>query len=153
MSVYQKSKGSILFKLIIVALIAVLIYVLYEPFQIREREDGFRRESRARMTNIRTAQLQHINEFGRYAPSMDTLIAFVNKEISTGALTIEAFKPLVFSPFVSESLYYSPKSHLPYVMTSIDTTVIKKYLLECPDGYGSIGSLTDDSRINKASWE
>jgi hypothetical protein len=35
----------------------------------------------------------------------------------------------------------------------VDTTVIKKYVVEDPDGYGSIGSLTDDSRVNKASWE
>ncbi len=153
MSIYQKPKGSILYKVIIVILVGVLIYVLYEPFEIREREDSFRRESRARMSNIRTAQLQYIGEFGRYSSTMDSLVAFVKSELAAGTLSTETFKPLVFSPFVPESLSLAPKSYRPYVMTSVDTTIIKKYLLECPDGYGSIGSLTDDSRINKASWE
>ncbi|MBM4168884.1 MAG: hypothetical protein FJ215_06975 [Ignavibacteria bacterium] len=153
MSIYQKPKGSILHKIIIVALIGVLIYVLYEPFEIREREDALRRESRARMTNIRAGQLQFINKFGKYAPSVDSLIAFIKEEVAAGTVTTETFKPLALGPFVPESLAHSPKSFRPYVMTSVDTTIIKKYILECPDGYGSIGSLTDDSRINKASWE
>lgn len=153
MSIYHQPKGSIVLKAIIVILIGVLIYVLYEPFKIREQENAYKKESRARMINIRLAQLQYISEYGIYASSMDTLIAFVNKNLESGVSSKENFKPLTFSEFVAESLLHSPKSLSPYRLTSIDTTIIKKYLLECPDGYGQIGSLTDESRINKADWE
>ena len=40
-----------------------------------------------------------------------------------------------------------------YKLAVDDSSTVKKYLLEDPDGYGSIGSLTDDQKVNKASRE
>lgn len=153
MSIYHQAKGSIVLKIIIVLLIGVLIYVLYEPFKIREWEESYKRESRARMVNIRVAQLQYISEYGKYASSIDTLIAFIKQKFESGALSDANFIPLTLTLFNPDSLRHAPKSLRPYVITAIDTTIIRKYLLEDPDGYGQIGSLTDDTRINKASWE
>jgi len=151
MSVYQEAKGSPILKGVIVVLLGILLYVLYEPYQIREQEETFRRESRARMTNIRQAQLLYISEHNQYASNLDTLVAFIKTRPDSVLQVLS--RPLVLTSFVPESLLLAPKSGRPYRLTSVDTTVIKKYLLEDPDGYGSIGSLTDDTRVNKATWE
>lgn len=153
MSIYQEAHGSIVLKIIIALLIGILIYVIYEPYHIRQQEDIFKRESRTRMINIRTAQLAYIERFNRYTGSLDTLVQFINDSLLTVPSDRVVFKPLVSGPFVPESLKYAPRSHRPYVLTSIDTTRIMKYLLEDPDGFGTVGSLTDNSKINKASWE
>ncbi len=153
MSVYHQSKGSPILKAVIVLLFGVLIYVLYEPYKIREEEETNKRESRARLTNIRAAQLLYITEHGKYAPSIDSLVVYVKGRMAAGTVPEGTFTPLTMSPFDPDSLLRSPGSWRPYAVTSVDTTVIKKYLAEDPDGYGSIGSLTDDSRVNKASWE
>jgi Tfp pilus assembly protein PilE len=153
MSIYSEARGSVVLKIIIVILVGILIYVIYRPYVIREQEERYRKESRARMINLRTAQLQYITDYGKYASSTDTLISYILRKFQQGSLSAQNFTPLVTGPFVPESLRHSPKSLRPYVIISVDTTTIKKYVLEDPDGYGSIGSLTDDNRINKASWE
>ncbi|GJQ19777.1 MAG: hypothetical protein HBSIN02_01320 [Bacteroidia bacterium] len=151
MSVYQEAKGSPILKGIIVLLSLALLYVLYEPYKIREEEERFRAESRARMINLRQAQLLHIGYRGRYNTSVDSLVQFIYTLHDT--IRTSYFRPLVMSPFVPESLLHTPKSWKPYALQVVDTTAIMKYLLEDPDGYGSVGSLTDDARVNKASWE
>ena len=153
MSITQEAHGSIVLKIIIVILFGVLVYVIYQPFVIQEQEEMYQKESRLRMVNLRTAELQYISEYGIYSSSADSLVSFIKQKIEQGALSDANFKPLAMSPFVPESLIHTPKSWRPYQITSVDTTVIKKYVIEDPDGYGSIGSLTDDNRINKASWE
>lgn len=153
MSVYSQAKGSPILKAVIAVLFGVLIYVLYEPYQIREQEERNKKESRARLVNIRAAQLMYITEHGKYAPSIDSLVIYVKSKIAAGTIPPDTFRPLTFSAFDPDSLLRTPGSQRPYYLTSVDTTVIKKYVVEDPDGYGAIGSLTDDSRVNKASWE
>jgi type II secretory pathway pseudopilin PulG len=153
MSVYSQAKGSPILKAVIAVLFGILIYVLYEPYQIREQEETNKRESRARLMNIRSAQLMYITDYGKYAPSIDSLVLYVKAKIAAGTVPQDTFRPLTLSPFDADSLLRTPGSQRPYYVTSVDTTVIKKYVVEDPDGYGSIGSLTDDSRVNKASWE
>lgn len=73
----------------------------------------------------------------------------------------------------TDSLFLSPKSLTRYILEvdtsiqidtiltrrgkigSIDTiiTIGERYYIECPDGYGSIGSLTSDALRNTATWE
>ena len=153
MSVYHEGKGSPIYKAIIVVLVGLLAYVVYEPYTIRAAEDAYRAESRARMLNIRAAELQYINRFFRYNSSLDSLVQFINDSLLTTGSWQQYFVPLEGGGFSPESLLRSPKSGRPYQFTAVDTTRIKKYELVCPDGYGTIGSLTDDGRVNKASWE
>ncbi len=153
MSVYQQPKGSIIYKAIIVVLVGLLIYVIYEPYQIREQERQFRHESRLRMLNVREAQLQHINRFFRYNSSVDSLVQFIRDSLIAQNINLERFRPLSHGLFTPESLLYSPRTHRPYILMADDTSRIKKYFLQCPDGHGSIGSMDDDTRVNKASWE
>lgn len=153
MSTTNPPKGSVILRIIIVILIGVLIYVLYEPYQIYQQENYYKAESRLRMENLRTAELQYISAFGKYSGSSDSLALWVKERLADGTLRAEIFKPLSDGTFVPESLARAPKSWKPYMITTVDTTVIKKYLMECPDGYGVIGSLTDEEKLNKASWE
>ena len=153
MSVYQDAKGSPILKGIIVVLFAILIYILYEPYKVREEEERNRKESRARMIDIRAGQLMYITQYNKYAPSIDSLVSFIKTKIASGTVPEDTFRPLTLSPFHPDSLLHTPGSWRSYDVRSVDTTVIKKYVVEDPDGYGSIGSLTDDARVNKASWE
>ncbi|MEX2089742.1 MAG: hypothetical protein WEB62_08210 [Bacteroidota bacterium] len=153
MSVYHQAKGSIVLKLVIALLAGVLLWVLYEPYQIREQEDHFRRESRVRMQNIRSAQLKHIELRGTYSRSISELLEFVKAGLASDTLNAAIFKPLTSGTFVPESLLYSPKTWKLWELSVMDTTTIKKWYVEDPNGYGSIGTLSDDSKVNKASWE
>lgn len=153
MSIYHEAKGSPVLKAVIVLLLAALVYVLYEPYKIREQEELYKKESRLRMINIRAAQLTFISESGRYCSTLDSLVTYIKEKLQAGTMDASIFKPLTHGSFEPDSLLHSPKSLQPYSLQSVETTVIKKYLLEDLDGYGSIGSLTDDMRVNKASWE
>lgn len=148
-----RPKGSIVLKIIIVVLVGVLIWVIYEPYAYMEEEAGYKRESRLRMANIRQAQLLYMDGHRRYTGDLDSLIGFIKGDSTIAAQMDSIFKPLSIGSFSPESLEYSPKSHRPYKLAVDDSSTVKKYLLEDPDGYGFIGSLTDDQKVNKASWE
>jgi hypothetical protein len=153
MSVYHQAKGSLVLRAIIVVLFGILVWVLYEPYKIREQEEMYKRESRLRMQNIRTAQLKYIEFRGTYARSITDLVEFVKAGLASDSLNVGMFRPLTSGSFVPESLLYSPKTWKLWELSVVDTTAIKKWYVEDPNGYGSIGSLTDDSKVNKASWE
>ncbi len=153
MSVYHQAKGSLVLRAIIVVLFGVLVWVLYEPYKIREQEESYKRESRLRMQNIRAAQLKHIEFRGTYARSIVDLVEFVKAGIASDSLNPGMFRPLTSGSFIPESLLYSPKTWKLWELVVVDTTAIKKWYVEDPNGYGSVGSLTDDSKVNKASWE
>ncbi len=146
-------KGSVILKIIIVLLVAILVWVIYEPYTIMKQELVFREESRLRMENLRQAELLHLDRFGLYISNLDSLIHFIKTDPDISANLDSIFKPLSEGTFSVDSLKYTPKSHRPYEIQVDDTSVVKKYLLEDPDGYGSIGSLDDDRKVNKASWE
>jgi hypothetical protein len=151
MSVSREAKASNILKGIIVLLTAVLVYVMYEPHRIQAEDAYFQAESRLRMINIRAAQLQVLGLRGRYASTLDSVVSFI--ESLPDSARSAAFSPLSSGTFTPRSLLSAPKSNRPYVLVTVDTLAPKRYLLEDPDGYGSIGSLTDEARVNKASWE
>ena len=149
----KRATGSWILKAIIVLLVALLVYVIYEPYQRMLASEASKKESRARMMNLRTAELYFIGATGYYTGSLDSLLSFVRTDSTMLAVRDSVFKPLRHGQFSIDSLKFSPRTHQPYKLSVDNSMAIKKYLLECPDGYGSIGSLTDDSRINKGSWE
>lgn len=153
MSITQRAKGSWVLRAIIVVLIGVLAYVIYEPYQRMLAVEALKKESRMRMSNLRSAQLKHIELKGYYATTLDSLMLFINTDSLMVANRDTVFTKLSDGTFHPDSLYFSPKTHQPYRLTADNTSAIKKYFLECPDGFGSIGSLEDDARINKGSWE
>lgn len=169
---------------IIIALVYVLIQVaIIGPTQVIEQEKYWRTESRARMLNLREAQILWKDRYGNYTDNLENLISFVKNDTAIANLKDQIdslsgrskypFKPLISVPFDPDSLYWAPKSHS-YYFLKVDTTVNfdtvvnrrgnivridtlteigKRYLLEDPDGFGKIGDLTSDALINTPSWE
>ena len=153
MDTKQRTRGSWVLRAIIIILVGVLVYVIYEPYQMMTAEEMYKKESRLRMMNLRTAELYFLSKSNYYTESIDSLVQYIKTDSLLVANRDSTFKPLTSGQFSPDSLLYTPKNHRPYKLKADNATAIKKYLLECPDGYGSIGSLTDESRINKGSWE
>jgi hypothetical protein len=84
------------------------------------------------------------------------------------------FETLLHGEFSPDSLFRTPKSHQQFIVqidTSVQsdtvvaartgkvlrvetkTVIGKRYLIEDPDGYGTVGSLDNDALKNAASWE
>jgi hypothetical protein len=173
----------------LIVVIIILSYVLLrvailDPGEYVKKEKYFKTESRARMDNLRQAEILFSRKFEHFCGNLDTLINYVKTDSSVQALitgidtltgrSSNPFKPLVSVDSINfDSLFHSPKSLARYILevdttmqvdtvvnrrgkiTSIDTTYLigTKYYIECPDGYGSIGSLTSDALKNTASWE
>ena len=169
---------------IIAALVYVLIRVaIIDPQEVIEQENYYKSESRARMLNLREAQILWKEKHNQFTDDLDSLITFI--ETDTTILNLKdqidsltgrsryPFKILTNGEFVAESLYLAPKSHAFYTLkvdttTEYDTVVNRRgrivrvdtlinignrYLLEDPDGYGKIGDLNSDALINTPSWE
>jgi hypothetical protein len=169
---------------IIVILVVILVKVaIIDPKDVVEKEKYYKQESHLRMKNIKQAEILWNKKYGHYTGNLDSLINFVKTDPMVDSV-IQAydslsrrpanpFVPLTSGKFTPDSLYYTPKSHSPYVLevdTSvsadtifgrnnkikrIDSTVVigNRYYLEDPDGYGSVGSLESDALKNTASWE
>ena len=169
---------------IILALVFVLIQVaIIGPTEVIEKEKFLKTESRARMLNIREAQILWKEKNGSYTDKLDSLVNFIKNDTAVTNLqgvidsvtgkTKYPFKNLAFGGFDPESLYYSPGSNSYYslkVDTSVDldtvvnrrgaivrvdtiTNIGNRYLLVDPDGFGKIGDLSSDALINTPSWE
>lgn len=149
----SKPRGSLVLKVIIVLLLGVLIYTIWEPFEIIRTEEQQRTESRLRMANLRNAQMFHFGEHQSYVKELDSLITW----IKTDSLVIEKrdslFKPLTINYFEPDSLKRSPRSHREYILEVDDTSTTHRYYIECPDGFGFVGDLDDVSQLHRASWE
>jgi len=164
-------------------LVIVLINIVWwEPMDVYETEAYSKKESRLRMDNLRQAEILFQKKFGRYTDNADTLINFIKtdksvleirtkKDTLTGRVR-DPFVKLTGGELFADSLKLSPKTFKPYLI-QVDTSVINdtvragnrilridkketigtRYYIECPDGYGTIGSLTEEAYKNTASWE
>lgn len=168
---------------IIVILVLILIKVaIIDPRNIVEQERYNRTETRLRMTNLKEAQILWEKKHGQFTDNLDELIKFINSPFvdsvrnSFDSLTMRTADPFVklsHGEFTPESLYLTTKSRQRFILAidttiSIDTVITTrgrfvrvdttkkigtKYLIEDPDGYGTIGSIESDALKNTASWE
>ncbi len=169
---------------IIAILVAVLVKVaIIDPNAVVKAEEYYKSESRARMTNIKQAEILWDKKHKKFTDNIDSLVNFVktspmvdsvvNGYDSLARRSTNPFVNLSNGVFTPESLMYTPKSHSAYQLeidttsnvdtvvsrtgriVKIDTTTStgKLYYLKDPDGYGSVGSLDDDVKKNVASWE
>lgn len=176
MSSAKKSEPAyihIILILIIVGLTYLLIQVaILEPQRAIEQEKYLKEESRLRMLNLKQLELLYKEKHGKYTDSFDSLFNLFRKDPDIQAKVDSLFRPLKHGQFVLDSLRWSPKSHTEYVLKidstlitdsvftktgrflRIDTTVVigELYYIECPDGYGSIGDLTNPLKVNTTSW-
>ncbi|MBZ0181200.1 MAG: hypothetical protein K8F60_01965 [Melioribacteraceae bacterium] len=162
---------------IIVVLAYVLIRVaILDPTEVIETEKYYKSESRARMLNLRQAQILYDDVNGKYTDNLDSLINFIKTDTTVqkkingfDSLTQRSTNPfidLVSGPFNPDSLYHAPRSLENYFM-KIDTLIIpdtvidrrgrvmridstvtigEHYFIKDPDGFGQIG----DSLFNQA---
>ena len=131
---------------ILYVVIVVLVYVLIrvailDPSEVIERQTYVRDESRARMLNLREAQIMWEDRFGKFTDNLDSLINFIatdslvaEKMTGIDSLTQRStnpFKPLVSGPFNTDSLYLYPGNGLRYIMqvdtnSNIDTIINRR---------------------------
>lgn len=169
------------------AVIIVLIYILIQvaivqPKEIVALDKYYKEETRARMKNIKEAEILYQKKFGKFTNDLETLVNFINSpyvdSIRQGFDTLlrrstDPFIKLSHGEFTPESLYRTPRSQQFFILlidTSInvdtvvtpsgrilriDTNIVigSRYKLEDPDGHGTIGDLNNDALKNTASWE
>lgn len=172
-----------LFVVIIILGYILIRVAIIEPSAYVALEKYHKTESRARMDNIRQAEILYKERFDHYSGNLDSLVYFIKTDSAVLDLIVgmdsltgrssNPFKPLAIGEFVADSILWSPKSLQRFILevdtvvqidtiinrrgkiTNIDTTVTigTRYFVDCPDGYGSIGSLTTEALKNTASWE
>lgn len=170
------------FVVIILAALLIKVAVI-DPKEEVAQEKYNKKESRLRMKNIKEAQILWEKKFGRFSGSVDSLVNFIKNDptvhqVRTGFDSLskrptDPFVKLSHGEFTPDSLFRSPKSWQYYVLQvdtseQVDTvvnrrgkvlrveksTVIgKRYFIEDPDGYGTVGSLKEDALKNTSSWE
>ncbi len=132
---------------VLYAVILVLAYILVqvailEPQEVVARETYFKNESRARMSNLREAEILFQKKYGRYTSSIDSLITFlktekvvvdlITKPDSVTGKIKNPFKSLTlgeFKPNLADSLSYSPKSYMAYKI-SIDSNEVADTVID-----------------------
>jgi hypothetical protein len=137
---------------VIVGLTAALWWVIWSPGQELRYMDDMKWESRSRMSALRSAEIEFFNAKQRYTDNLDTLMHFIQNEVSQGRRD-SLFTRLYISAFSFDSLRQSPLKRLPYEIAVDDTSAIKRYQIMDPDGFGSISSISNPDEHNKASWE
>ncbi|MCK6606491.1 MAG: hypothetical protein L6Q59_16465 [Ignavibacteriaceae bacterium] len=166
---------------IVVVLVVILIKIaVIDPKEIVQQEKYYQKESRLRMLLLRDAQQAYFSVKGKFTTSVDSLINFLKSPegeklyMAIDSITNKpVYKNLYANKGLIDSLRKTPKSLQPYIvlvdtsrsfdstvtaagrLLKVDTTITvgTKYRIEDPDGYGTVGDLSNDALKNSASWE
>jgi hypothetical protein len=172
-----------LYVIIAILTLLLIKVAVIDPTAEIDTENYLKKETRLRMANLKEAQILWDRKYGSFTGSLDKLIEFIKTDsfvdsVVNGfdSLTMKPsnpFIPLSNGQFIPDSLFTSPKTNQRFIM-KIDTSVVsdtvvtprgkilrvetktvigKKYYIEDPNGYGTIGSLDNDALKNTASWE
>lgn len=128
---------------VILVLVFILVQVaIIQPEEVVAREKYFKYESRARMSNLREAEILFQKKKGYYTDNLDSLITFLKTEqvvidLMTKPDSItkkikNPFKELtsaVFSPKVADSLRRSPKSYQLFKI-AVDTSEVADTVID-----------------------
>lgn len=174
---------AILYTVVVILVALLVKVAIIDPKDEVAAEKYNKTESRLRMKNLKEAQILWDKKFGRFAGSLDSLVTFIKSDpmvqkVRTGydSLTRRSTDPFValsHGEFNPDSLLRTPKSWQFYTLQidtseQVDTVVNrqgkvlrvekynvigKRYFIEDPDGYGTVGSLSDDALKNTSSWE
>jgi hypothetical protein len=172
-----------MYVIIVVLIALLVKVAIIDPKTIVAEDRFYRKESRLRMDNLKEAQILYYNKYNRFSANIDTLVSFVKYDPYVDSVVqaydslsrrpANPFKNLSHGEFTPDSLYHTPRSNQRYIVnidttTTIDTIVTRagkvlrldtntvigsRYVIEDPDGYGTIGSVESDALKNTASWE
>jgi hypothetical protein len=172
-----------LYLVIIILAIVLVKVAIIDPKNAVEVQEHYKNESHLRMKNLKEAEILWQQKFGKFTGNLDSLVTFIktspmvdsvmNAYDSLSKRPANPFVPLSSGTFSPDSLYFSVVTHQKYILevdttVSADTVINRKgqitridsvkttgnrYYLEDPDGFGTIGSKSDDALKNTASWE
>lgn len=136
--------------LLILGLAYFLYYSITEPYDRIERQQMITEQTRARMTNIRTALVDYERDSATFPDSLGLLVQHVRNDS-----ILSAQQDSVFGGSINlDSLLYSPRTGTRFQYAVNDTGRVETYLLEDPDTEDQIGTLTGDpTQTHAASWE
>jgi hypothetical protein len=140
----------IILGIVIVGLAYFLYQSITEPYERIERKQEITEQTRARMTNIRTALVDYERDSASYPDSLNLLLQHVRNDS-----ILSTRQDSVFGTSINlDSLLYSPRTGKRFQYAVSDTGRVETYLLEDPDTDDKIGTLSGDpTRTNAASWE
>jgi len=127
-----------------------LYYSLTEPYDRIERQQQITEETRARMSNIRTALIDYERDSTNFPDSLDVLLTHIRED----SMLSNAQDSIFGGPVNLDSLFYSPRTGNRFQYAVSDTGQVETYLLQDPDTDDEIGTLSGDpTATNTASWE
>jgi hypothetical protein len=168
--------------IIILALILIKVAIIDPKAEVEIRQ-YYTKEAHLRMDNLKQGEILWRAKFGKFTGNLDSLVQFIKTDPSVDSAIhsfdtlsnrpTNPFVPLSSGSFTPESLYFSPRTHQRFLLsvdtataadtvidrrgkiTRIDTTTTmgNLYMIEDPDGHGTIGSTTDEALKNTASWQ
>ena len=169
---------------VIAILVVLLIQVsIIEPTEVTRLNNYHKMESRARMTNLKQAEIIYEDLHDKFSDNLDTLINFIKTDSTVKALiagidtntnkSTNPFVNLSHGSFTPESLYTSPRSGRYFIVKTdtlleldtivnrrgkfvkVDSTITigTRYVIESPDSDDKIGDLYSDALRNTSSWE
>ena len=140
----------ILLSLIIVALAYLLFRSITDPWEAVKLEKEQTEQTRARMSDIRTALIRYENVNERYTADLDSLVMFVKSDNLLSSKSDSIFG----AGFNADDLPISPRTGSRFLLSVNDTSRVATYLLEDPDSDDFIGTLSGDvTQLNASSWE
>jgi len=138
---------------LVVAILGLSYYLYYsltEPYDRIERQQQITEETRARMSNIRTALIDYERDSTGFPDSLDLLLTHIRDD----SMLSNAQDSIFGGPVNLDSLFYSPRSGNRFQYAVSDTGQVETYLLQDPDTDDEIGTLSGDpTATNTASWE
>lgn len=135
---------------VILGLAYFLYYSITEPYERIERQQQITEQTRARMSNIRTALIDYERDSTNFPDSLDLLVNHLRQD----SLLSNAQDSLFGGPINPDSLLFSPRTGERFQYAVSDTGQVETYLLEDPDTDDHIGTLSGDpTQTNSASWE
>lgn len=139
---------------VILGLTYILFRVINDPGKQLAMEEDMKWESRARMSALRTAEVEYFSFKRTYASDIDSLFIVLRDSMRpTRFDSLFTDTKLYLTKFSLDSVDHTPKSQRPYEITVDDTSAVARYRISDPDGYGYVSSLTNPDEHNKASWE
>lgn len=149
----NKGKGSIILKVLIAVLAVILYFIITTPWDAKLEADKKIVESRKKMSYIRAGEIAYISQHGVYSNTVEEMINFIKNDPLLSTQIDSVFNLKKGVEIDLNTLNVCPITNTPYIYQVDNTSAVRKYYLKCPGSDNSIGSMTDDDKVNKSSWE